>query len=305
MTASTGSDRPARRFQVALSFPGAKRFFVRRVAEILGAELGREQVFYDSWFKAELARPDLDILLGKLYHQEADLVVVFFCEGYAQRQWCGLEWRQMRALLFTGEGERLMPFRFDGAEIAGVLSIDGYIAISNDSPENRANPDCTVTPDQVAALIMERLGEGRRAAPKRTKPPPLPPVLEETPLARFEKEMRNCLAATECVRKLHGGGNSNRTGPLKEATANVAAILQLIRVEGLPDELIVSFSRMRVAWLRWAELINKMPRNREVLKSWSSVNRHALQVSLTDSQNAESDLRSACLNYQIDFLQGV
>ena len=45
-----------KRFKVALSFPGEQRNYVLQVAELLASELGKNKVFYDAWYKAELAR---------------------------------------------------------------------------------------------------------------------------------------------------------------------------------------------------------------------------------------------------------
>lgn len=66
-----------RRFRVALSFPGERRDYVQAVAGNLAAALGREHVLYDEYLTAELARPDLDLYLGKLYREESDLLVPF------------------------------------------------------------------------------------------------------------------------------------------------------------------------------------------------------------------------------------
>ncbi len=60
-----------RRFRVALSFPGEKRAFVSQVAERLSQRLGRESVFYDAYYEAELARPDLELLAPILAKLEA------------------------------------------------------------------------------------------------------------------------------------------------------------------------------------------------------------------------------------------
>ena len=49
-----------RRFKVALSFPGERREFVEKVAEKLASALGRESVFYDKYYEAELARGNID-----------------------------------------------------------------------------------------------------------------------------------------------------------------------------------------------------------------------------------------------------
>ena len=134
-----------RRFRVGLSFPGEKRDYVRRVAESLAAALGRENVLYDEYLTAELARPDLDLYLAALYREDTQLLVPFLCADYQRKQWCHLEWRQIRDLLLQLEGERIMPFRFDDAPIPGILSIDGCVMIGDRVPH------------EVAELILQRL----------------------------------------------------------------------------------------------------------------------------------------------------
>lgn len=136
-----------KRFLVALSFPGEKRPFVKKVAAELTAVLGRDRVLYDEYWAAEFARPNLDLHLGRLYGQESELLVPFFCADYEKKEWCGLEWRQMRELRKQKKDEQIMPFRFDDAPISGVLSIDGYIKVGERSPKH------------VAKLILERLKE--------------------------------------------------------------------------------------------------------------------------------------------------
>ena len=134
-----------RRFQVALSFPGERRAFVSQVADQLSQRLGQQRVFYDSYYEAELARPDLDLYLGRIYRDDSELVVHFYCADYERKKWCRLEWRQMRDILFNLEEHRIMPFRFDDTPIDGVLSIDGYVKIERRSPQ------------EVAELILKRL----------------------------------------------------------------------------------------------------------------------------------------------------
>jgi hypothetical protein len=72
------SPAPVRRFLVALAFPASKREFVRCVAEALAKDLGRERIFYDNWYRAELAQPDLDLILGDICRKHSELVVPFF-----------------------------------------------------------------------------------------------------------------------------------------------------------------------------------------------------------------------------------
>ena len=134
-----------RRFTVAFSFPGEHREYVRHVDEHLCQQLPAEAVFYDERFKHELARPDLDTYLQEIYHQESRLVVVFFCKAYAEKEWCGLEWRAIRDIIKQRRAAEVMPFRFDDARVPGVFSVDGYI----DAREH--------DPKQSADLILRRL----------------------------------------------------------------------------------------------------------------------------------------------------
>ncbi len=88
---------------------------------------------------------DLDVYLQKIYHEQTELVVVFLCREYEQKEWCGIEWRAIRDLIKKKRNNSIMLFRFDNAEISGVFSIDGYIDANINSP------------DQAANLIYERL----------------------------------------------------------------------------------------------------------------------------------------------------
>jgi TIR domain len=138
-----------KRFQVALSFAGEHRSFVEGVAEQLSRNLGQNRVFYDRYYEAELARPNLDIYLTKIYQEDTDLIAIFLCSNYAQKEWCGLEWRVVRDVLKRRRDSEIMSFKFDDIVIEGLLSIDGYIDIGNRTPE------------EVAYLILQRIdGKG-------------------------------------------------------------------------------------------------------------------------------------------------
>jgi hypothetical protein len=126
------------RFNVALSFPGEHRARVERIAQILAAKIGSERVLYDEWHRAEFARPNLDVYLPKLYHEESLLLVFFLCGQYAKKEWCGLEWRAGRDLLKKNQDDRLMFLRLDDADIPGLYSGDGYLDIDGMPPEEVA-----------------------------------------------------------------------------------------------------------------------------------------------------------------------
>ncbi|QQZ29235.1 TIR domain-containing protein [Thiothrix subterranea] len=134
-----------KRFQVALSFPGEYRDYVSQVAVILGQKLGQDAVFYDQWYTAELARPNMDTHLQAIYHDHAELIVPFLCADYERKQWCGLEWRAIRDLLKKRQDNDIMPLRFDDTEIPGLYGIDGYIDLRRHTPE------------QIAGFILQRV----------------------------------------------------------------------------------------------------------------------------------------------------
>lgn len=136
------------RFKVALSFPGEKREYVSKVANELKKRLPKGSVFYDRDFTAQLARPNLDTLLQRVYLNNSDLVVVFFSSEYETKEWCGLEWRAIREIIKNKSDHSLMLMRFDSTAIPGSLSLDGYVDLKEYDPV------------QAARFILERVRLG-------------------------------------------------------------------------------------------------------------------------------------------------
>lgn len=132
-------------FQVALSFPGEVRDYVESTASSLIDELGKNAVFYDNNFKSQLARPSLDVLLQQIYGQRSRLLVVFLCEKYQEKNWCGVEFRAIRNVLFRGEIEKVMYVKMDDGQVDGVFTTDGYIDGRRHSPE------------ELSKFVLERL----------------------------------------------------------------------------------------------------------------------------------------------------
>ena len=135
----------AHRFRIALSFPGEYRDFVKTVATHLAAALGSERILYDEYYEAEFARPNLDTYLQALYHDESELIVMFLCAEYEDKEWCGLEWRAIRDLIKKRNSASVMPCRFDDTEIPGLFSTDGYVWIGDRQPQ------------EIAQVILQRL----------------------------------------------------------------------------------------------------------------------------------------------------
>lgn len=133
------------KFKVAFSFPGEKRKYVSEVVKELKLKINSKEIFYDSDFNAQLARPNLDTLLQKIYYENSELIVVFLCSEYEEKQWCGLEWRAIRNFIKEKKDQKVMLMRFDDSNVLGTFSIDGYIDLRK------------ITPKQAANLIIERL----------------------------------------------------------------------------------------------------------------------------------------------------
>lgn len=132
-------------FDVALSFPGEIRHYAQAVADRLSLLLGRSRIFFDNYYKSQLARPNLDTLLQDIYRNRSRLVVVFLCEAYASKDWCGIEFRAIRDIIKHREDTKVMYVRHDAGHVDGVFSTDGYIDATNH------------TPVEIADLIVERV----------------------------------------------------------------------------------------------------------------------------------------------------
>ena len=162
------NQQSTKRFRVALSFPGEYRYYVPKVAKALSQKLPKNQIFYDEWHQADLARPNLDTYLQNIYHKESELIVVFLCQEYEKKEWCGLEFRAIRDLIKKRQDEDIMPMRFDDADVGGILGIDGYIDLRQYTPEQAAefilqrlppkHPDnSTDTTSQTPTILSDRL----------------------------------------------------------------------------------------------------------------------------------------------------
>jgi hypothetical protein len=140
-----------RRFRVAFSFPGPKRDYVQQIAEALAVRFGEEALLYDRFHTAEFADADLAFKLPALYRDQADLIVVVLSGEYAQRQWCGLEWRAIYAHIMAGHSKNVMLFRADDAPIRGLYGLEGFALVD------------AFQPADAARLILQRLAinEGR------------------------------------------------------------------------------------------------------------------------------------------------
>jgi hypothetical protein len=118
---------------------------VEPVVNVLGKIMNMNNIFYDNYYISQLAKPSLDTLLQDIYRNRSKLIVVFLCEKYQEKRWCGLEFRAIREMIMEKDMNRIMYIRLDEGHVDGVFSTDGYIDGTKFNPQ------------QLAYFINERL----------------------------------------------------------------------------------------------------------------------------------------------------
>ena len=140
--------------------------YVEKLAELIANRVGQDRLI-DKYHEAEFAMPNLDTHLQHLYHDESDLIVVFLCAEYAEKEWCGLEWRAIRDLIKKRETESIMMLRFDNTPIQGVFSTDGYVLIGNRSPHDISDLILRVMQTRTNILPSIKSSNSDRGLPTR------------------------------------------------------------------------------------------------------------------------------------------
>jgi hypothetical protein len=139
------------RWDVALSFAGAQRDYVERVAAALQARGVR--CFYDADEQIELWGRYLAEELSRIYAEESAAVVVFVSAEYADRDWTRLERRAALDRAVRERREYVLPARFDDTPLPGLLA--GLVAV-----DLRGR-----TPEQFADLVAAKLAALAAASP--------------------------------------------------------------------------------------------------------------------------------------------
>ena len=95
-------------FDVSFSFPGERRKFVSSIANIIRKKIKKNKLFYDFDYQSQLARPNADSLLQKIYRYNSRLIVVFLSAEYSKKEWCGLECRAIRDIIKSKEDNKFL-----------------------------------------------------------------------------------------------------------------------------------------------------------------------------------------------------
>jgi hypothetical protein len=132
-------------YEVALSFAGEDRPYVRRVAEALRRTHVR--VFYDEYEQASLWGKDLYGHLDDVYRKKARFCLLFVSKHYRSKVWTSHERQSAQARAFKERKSYILPVRLDGTDIPGIRSTVAYI-------DGR-----TTRPKELAALVQKKLFE--------------------------------------------------------------------------------------------------------------------------------------------------
>lgn len=133
-------------YDVALSFAGEDRDYVRAVAESL--RLNEKRVFFDEFEKARLWGKDLYQHLNEVYKSNSHVCVIFASKHYAKKRWTSHELRSAQARAFLENTDYLLPVRLDDTPIPGLNETVGYI----DGRETSSA--------ELAALLIQKLDRG-------------------------------------------------------------------------------------------------------------------------------------------------
>lgn len=172
-------------YDVALSFAGEQREFVREVAASLSATGVR--CFYDEAEKANLWGKDLYEHLDWIYGKAARFCVLFASKEYAQKVWTTHERKSAQARAIGSSSEYVLPARFDDTEIPGLRSTIGHVDLRDTSAS------------ELADLIRQKLGPRRK---QQFLPPQMDILLDALDLESEAEESHAEAVARSFMRTL-------------------------------------------------------------------------------------------------------
>ena len=119
------SNRKTYEYDVALSFAGENREYVRQVAR--GLHSKGIKVFYDEEEQENLWGKNLYQHLDVVYQKRAKYCIVFISEHYKRKLWTKHEIQSVFARAFVEEREYFLPVIFDDTQLPGLRITTGYL----------------------------------------------------------------------------------------------------------------------------------------------------------------------------------
>ena len=123
-----------REYDVALSFAGEDREYVKELAALL--ENHGYSCFYDDNELPELWGKNLYEYLSSVFKDRARFCVIFLSKHYQQKLWPNYERQLAQARAFKENREYILPVRLDDTEIPGIPPTIGYLDLRSMSIED-------------------------------------------------------------------------------------------------------------------------------------------------------------------------
>lgn len=144
-------------FDVALSFAGEQREYVRAVA----ARLHPSGVtyFFDEERRVDLWGRNLVDELDSTYRIKARYVVMFVSEAYATKVWTNLERQSAQSRAIESADPYILPVRFDDTDLPGLPGSVSYIDAR------------TTTAEELGDLIVAKISQAHAAEPEEDREP--------------------------------------------------------------------------------------------------------------------------------------
>jgi hypothetical protein len=152
------SEHEPRAYQVALSFAGEQREYVRDVARALAAR--HVAVFYDEFEANALWGKDGAEHFHQIYSRGTQYVVMFISAEYVAKAWTRQERRSAISRQMNDEAEYILPVRFDDTAVPGLPDTIQYLSASR------------YTPAALAVEIANKVGVGPTSGKASDVPPP-------------------------------------------------------------------------------------------------------------------------------------
>ena len=147
------NDTP-KEYDVALSFAGEQREYVREVAAHLSSE--GVKVYFDE-FDTETWGRDLAVHFDNVFRKWSRFVVPFISKDYPTKAWPRHELRSALARALEVEERYILPVRFDNTDVPGLPNTTGYADARK------------LEPKEIVEKIMVVLGEGKPGSQEKPK----------------------------------------------------------------------------------------------------------------------------------------
>ena len=145
-------------YEVALSFAGEQRKYVKQVARTL-QERGIS-VFYDEFERVALWGRDATEEFQSVFEHKVDRVVFFISKAWVEKAWPQHERRATLSRAIQKPGDYILPVRFDDTPVPGLPGSIIYLQAKDYSPA------------ELAVLIAEKLGVKPFVGKASDIPPP-------------------------------------------------------------------------------------------------------------------------------------